>query len=74
MATSLASLVTDEASKRVLRSRKVHNGPFLRLQWPVHGKGGGGAGGVRRPVHTRLHLRQFAEDGSFGVENRTHSG
>jgi len=44
-----------------LAKRKKHTGPFVHIRWPPNQNSG------ERGVHVRLHLRQFFEDGSFGI-------
>jgi len=62
--------IDDPAVKNLLAKRKPHPGPFMHIRWPP----GQDKKQSRRAVHLRLHLRQFFEDGSFGMnQNPKHA-
>jgi len=62
--------IDDPAVKNLLAKRKPHPGPFMQIRWPP----GKDSKQSRRGVHLRLHLRQFFEDGSFGLnQNPKHA-
>jgi hypothetical protein len=64
----LAISIEDPAVKNLLSKRKPHPGPLMHLHWPTHDEK------ARRGVHLRLHLRQFFEDGSFGMNTNSKHG